>query len=310
MNAVTAVKNRTKVKNRLKLNPNVWIPFLLLIPSIIIFAVFTFGPLFYTVYLSFFDWNMISTNKEFVGFKNYLDVLSDPNIVKIVGNTFLYIILLLIMNGAIPYLFAFVIDIILKKWNGLYKGAFFLPAFISLVVGSILFMWILNPVSGPLAVIFGWFGWKIPIWSKEEGWVIFVLSLITSWKVFGYNFIVLFASVNGISREVIESARLDNVPLWKTFFQIVLPMSSATGIYIFIITIVQGLQYVFTPIKVITQGGPDYMSSNLVYHAYHEAFVLYRTGQSAALSILTMAIFLILLLLEFKFVERRIYYEN
>ncbi|WP_400164475.1 carbohydrate ABC transporter permease [Brevibacillus sp. TJ4] len=287
-----------------------WKAYCLLFPSIVIFAIFMFWPFLYTIYLSFFDWNMISPTKEFVGLKNYMDLLSDPKTYKILGNTFLYIVILLILNCLVPYVFAFVIDIVLKKWNGFYKGALFLPAFISLVVGSILFTWILNPISGPVAIVFGWLGLEMPNWSKLDGWVIFVLSLITSWKVFGYNFIVLFASISGISRELIEAARLDNIPLWRIFFQIVLPMSSATGIYVFIITIVQGLQYVFTPIKVITQGGPNYASSNAIYHAYHEAFVLYRTGHSAALSILTMLIFLILLLIEFRFVERGIYYEN
>ncbi|MFM1653539.1 carbohydrate ABC transporter permease [Brevibacillus sp. B_LB10_24] len=293
-----------------RLNRENWKAYCLLFPSILIFAIFMFWPFVYTIYLSFFDWNMISPIKKFVGFQNYMDVLSDPKTYKILGNTFLYIVILLILNCLVPYVFAFVIDMVLKKWNGFYKGALFLPAFISLVVGSILFTWILNPISGPVSILFGWFGIEMPIWSKLDGWVIFVLSLITSWKVFGYNFIVLYASISGISRELIEAARLDHVPLWRIFFQIVLPMSSATGIYVFIITIVQGLQYVFTPIKVITQGGPNYASSNAIYHAYHEAFVLYRTGHSAALSILTMIIFLMLLIIECKFVERGIYYEN
>lgn len=163
MGAVTAVKQQTKVKRKNT------IAYFLLVPSIIVFAIFTFWPFFYTVYLSFFDWNMISADKEFVGFQNYIDVLADPNTYKITGNTFLYIALLLLLNCVIPYVFAFVIDIILKKWNGFYKGALFLPAFISLVVGSILFTWILNPVSGPLAIIFSWFGLEIPIWTKAEG---------------------------------------------------------------------------------------------------------------------------------------------
>lgn len=158
--------------------------------------------------------------------------------------------------------------------------------------------------------MFQWVGLSIPNWSKLDGWVILVLSLITSWKIFGYNYILLFASINGISRELIEAAKLDNVPMWKIFFTIIVPMSSSTGIYVLILTIVQGLQYVFTPIKVITQGGPNYASSNAIYHAYHEAFVLYRTGHSAALSIITMLIFFILLILEFRFVERGVYYEN
>lgn len=283
---------------------------LLLFPSILLFSVFTFWPFLYTIYLSFFDWNMVSPKKKFVGFENYVHVLTDPNFLKIAVNTFLYIAILLVINFVVPYIFAFVIGIVLKKWTSFYKGFLFLPAFISLVVGSILFTWILNPVSGPVALIFGWLGWEMPVWNKAQGWVILVLSLITSWKVFGYNFVLLYASVNGISKEVIEAARLDNIPLWRIFFRIVLPMSSATGIYVLIMTIVQGLQYVFTPVKVITQGGPDYASSNLIYHSYHEAFVLFETGHSAALSVITMMIFILLLVLEFKFVERRVYYEN
>ncbi|MGE7545797.1 carbohydrate ABC transporter permease [Sporosarcina newyorkensis] len=300
----------TAARRKLHINKENAIGYALLIPSIIIFAVFTFWPILYTVYLSFFDWNMISPTKEFVGLNNYIEVLSDPKTYRILGNTFLYIALLLVINCAIPYIFAFVIDIVLKKYKNFYKSALFLPAFISLVVGSILFTWMLNPVSGPLAIVFGWIGLEIPNWSKAEGWIIVVLSLITSWKIFGYNFILLYASINGISREIIEAAKLDNIPLWRIFFQIILPMSSATGIYVFIITIVQSLQYVFTPVKVVSQGGPDYASSNLIYHAYHEAFVVYRTGHSATLSIITMALFLLLLFLEFKFVERGVYYEN
>ncbi|MEV9641393.1 sugar ABC transporter permease [Mammaliicoccus sciuri] len=300
----------TAARRMLQINRENAIGYLLLVLSIIIFAVFTFWPIIYTVYLSFFDWNMISPTKEYVGLKNYIEVLSDPKTYRILGNTFLYIALLLVINCAIPYIFAFVIDIVLKKYKNFYKSALFLPAFISLVVGSILFTWMLNPVSGPLAIVFGWIGLEIPNWSKAEGWIIVVLSLITSWKIFGYNFILLYASINGISREIIEAAKLDNIPLWRIFIQIILPMSSATGIYVFIITIVQSLQYVFTPVKVVSQGGPDYASSNLIYHAYHEAFVVYRTGHSATLSIITMALFLLLLFLEFKFVERGVYYEN
>lgn len=287
-----------------------WKAYGLLFPSLIIFALFMIWPFFYTIYLSFFDWNMVAPTKTFVGFQNYVDVLTDPITYKVLRNTLFYIVLLLAMNLVVPYIFAFVLDLVLHRWKGFYKGAIFLPSVISLVVGSILFMWLLNPVSGPVAIVLGAFGITMPVWSKLDGWVIVGLSLITSWKVFGYNFIVLYAAVNGISREVIEAAKLDGVPLWRIFVQIVLPLSGATGIYVLIITIVQGLQYVFTPIKVLTQGGPYYGSANLIYQAYHEAFVLYRAGHSAALSILTMFIFFILLWLEFKFVERGIHYAN
>lgn len=284
--------------------------YVFLVPSLAVFAVFMFYPLFYTMYLSFFEWNMVKPVKKFVGLANYEAVFKDPNSWRIAGNTFWYILALLIVNFVMPYILSFILSAVVKKGKGFYKAVFFLPSVISLVVGSILYIWILNPISGPVALILKAFGLSLPFWSKTEGWVIAVLSIITSWKVFGYNFIIILAGVSGVSTEVIEAARLDDVPLWKIFKDMVVPMSSATGIYVFITTIVQGLQYVFTPIKVVTQGGPNYASSNLIYMSYHEAFTLYRTGTSSAVSVITMVLFIVLLLLEFRFVERGVYYEN
>ena len=284
--------------------------YVFLIPSLAAFCVFMFYPLFYTVYLSFFDWNMIQPQKKFVGFQNYVILLRDPNTWKILGNTFWYIVILLILNWALPYLVSFVLSFVVGRMRGFYKSALFLPSIISLVVGSILYTWILNPVSGPVAILLKPLGIRLPFWTKTDGWVIAGLCIITTWKTFGYNLIVLLAGISGVSPEVIEAARLDNVPLRRIFFDIVVPMSSATGIYVYIITIVQGLQYVFTPIKVITQGGPNYASSNLIYMSYHNAFTLFKTGTASAASVLTMLLFVVLLLLEFRFVERGVYYEN
>jgi sn-glycerol 3-phosphate transport system permease protein len=287
-----------------------WLPYVLVLPALLIFTIFVFIPFFYTVYLSFFDWNMIKPVKNFVGWKNYLHILQDPLTWIILKNTAAYLGILLVFNCAAPYGLAFVLSFVIKRGQGFYKGAFFLPSVISLVVGSILYLWILNPVSGPAAVVAHYLGIVLPVWSITQGWVIVVLSLITTWKVFGYNFIVILGGVAGVSQEIIEAAKIDDVPLYRIFWDLVLPMSSATGVYIFIMTIVQGLQYVFTPIKVITQGGPDNGSSNIVYAVYQEAFVLYHTGPAAALSILSMGLFLLLFFLEFKYVEKGVYYEH
>lgn len=286
------------------------IAYLFILPAFISFIVFMLWPLLKTIYLSFFSWNMIKPTKIFVGFDNYIALFKDPLTYKVMGNTLLYIFILLVLNFIAPYLLSFILSIVIKKGKGFYKSVIFLPSVISLVVGSILYLWILNPISGPLSIIAKTFGITIPIWSKTEGFVIVVLSIITTWKIFGYNFIVVLAGVSGVSSEVIEAAKLDNVPMHRIFLDIVLPMSSATGVYVFVMTIVQGLQYVFTPIKVITQGGPDNGSSNAIYNAYQEAFVLYRTGTASAFAILTMVLFVALLILEFKFVERGVYYEN
>jgi sn-glycerol 3-phosphate transport system permease protein len=287
-----------------------WKTILLLSPAIVILCLFVLWPTIYTLYLSFFDWNMVAPAKTFVGFANYTDVLSDPNTYKVLMNTFWYIVILLILNFVVPYTFAFVLHLLIRNFKNFFKTAFFLPSFISLVVGSILATWILNPISGPAARIAQSIGLAMPNWSQTQGLVIVVICFITTWKVFGYNFITLYAAISGISNEVIEVAKLDQIPSWRILKDIVMPLSSSTGVYVLIMTIVTGLQYVYSPVKVITQGGPDSGSSNLIYQSFHQAFDVYSTGTSAAISMLTLCLFVLLLLLEFWFVERGVHYEN
>lgn len=300
MRSKIIIGNKTKEKIK---------PYLFIVPALAVFTIFMFIPLIRTLYLSLFEWNMISPNKTFVGIKNYVDILQDPMTGRIMANTALYILILLVINFAAPYVLSFILAFVIRTKIGFYKSMIFLPSVISLVVGSILYLWILNPISGPVAYVVRALNLTVPIWSKTEGLVIVVLSIITSWKIFGYNFIVVLGGVSGVSLEVIEAARIDNVPMRRIFFDIVLPMSSATGVYVFVMTIVQGLQYVFTPIKVITQGGPDYASSNAIYNSYQEAFVLYRTGTASAFAMITMIIFIMLLILQFKIVEKGVHYE-
>jgi sn-glycerol 3-phosphate transport system permease protein len=150
----------------------------------------------------------------------------------------------------------------------------------------------------------------MPSWSKTSGLVILVISLVAVYKAFGYNFLILLSGVSSVPEELIEAARLEKTPSHKIFSKIVVPLTSSTAIYILIMSIVQGMQYVFTPIKVLTQGGPDNASSNIIYQGYEAAFSYYATGISSAISIITMIIFMILLFLEFKYVEKEVYYEN
>lgn len=283
---------------------------LFLSPAAICFVVFLIIPMLYTIYLSFFDWNMVRPEKDFVGLQNYINIFTDEITYKVLGNTFAYIGIILVVNFCIPFVFAFVCKFILKRFGDFYKSAMFLPGFISLVVGSIIFTWILNPIVGPVALVLKEFGIKMPVWSTTEGLVIVVISLITSWKSFGYNFIMLYSAVGGVSSEVIEAAQLDNIPLRKIFLQIVAPMTGSTSFYIFIMTIVQGLNYVINPIDVLTKGGPNYGSSNIIYAAYFKAFYVFDTGGAAAMAVLTLIIFGFGLYILNEIVGKLVYYEN
>lgn len=279
------------------------LPFLYLLPTAILLLVFMIVPILYTFYLSFFDWNLIAPTKEFVGLKNYVEVFTDPINQKVILNTLIYILFLIVLNFVIPYFISLIVKFFIKKMQGAYKVLFFIPSLFSLVVGAMLFTWILNPVSGPIAYLMKSLGMTMPNWSNSGILAITVICFITNWKVFGYNFILLLTGLGSIPANIIDAAKIDGISKWKLIWNVILPMNRGIAIYVLILTIVQGLQYVFTPINVITTGGPYYGSSNIIYQTYLNAFVLYKTGTSSALAIVTFIVFLVLLFIEIRFVE-------
>ena len=287
-----------------------WQAFLFLLPSVFFFAVFSYWPLLQNLYLSFFSWNMVSPNMKFVGVDNYVSVLGSEELIKILVNTVVFVAIMLVLNFVLPYLFSFVLGHLIERGKGFYRSALFMPATLSLAVASILFLWIYNPLAGPLSIVLSWFDVESPRWFKENWLVIFAICTIIGWKVFGYNLIVMLAAMLAVPKEMIEAAKLENASNWQIFKQIIVPMTSSTAIYVFTITVVFGLQYVLVPVNMLTQGGPDQGSSNLVYIIYQYAFVFFQTGKSAAFAIITMICYIAFLLFRTKYLEKKVYYEN
>lgn len=287
-----------------------WQAFLFLLPSVFFFAVFSYWPLLQNLYLSFFSWNMVSPNMKFVGLDNYVSVLGSEELIKILVNTVVFVAIMLVLNFVLPYLFSFVLGHLIERGKGFYRSVLFMPATLSLAVASILFLWIYNPLAGPLSIVLSWFDVESPRWFKENWLVIFAICTIIGWKVFGYNLIVMLAAMLAVPKEMIEAAKLENATNWQIFKQIIVPMTSSTAIYVFTITVVFGLQYVLVPVNMLTQGGPDQGSSNLVYIIYQYAFVFFQTGKSAAFAIITMVCYIAFLLFRNKYLEKKVYYEN
>lgn len=287
-----------------------WQAFLFLLPSVFFFAVFSYWPLLQNLYLSFFSWNMVSPNMKFVGLDNYISVLGSEELIKILVNTVVFVAIMLVLNFVLPYLFSFVLGHLIERGKGFYRSTLFMPATLSLAVASILFLWIYNPLAGPLSIVLSWFDIESPRWFKENWLVIFAICTIIGWKVFGYNLIVMLAAMLAVPKEMIEAAKLENASNWQIFKQIIVPMTSSTAIYVFTITVVFGLQYVLVPVNMLTQGGPDQGSSNLVYIIYQYAFVFFQTGKSAAFAIITMVCYIAFLLFRNKYLEKKVYYEN
>lgn len=283
---------------------------LYLLPSALLFVIFYYWPLLQNIYLSFFSWNMVSPQMTFVGLENFTAILFSAELLKILLNTALFVAIMLALNFALPYVYSYILGHIVRRWTAFYRSALFLPSTLSLAVASILFLWIYNPLAGPLQIVLSWFSVSSPRWFKEDYLVIFAVCTIIGWKVFGYNLIVMLAAMAAVPKEMIEAAKLENASNWVIFKKIILPMTSSTAIYVFTITVVFGLQYVLVPVNMLTQGGPDQGSSNLVYIIYQYAFTFFQTGRSAAYAVITMACYLLFLLFKSKYLEKKVYYEN
>ena len=283
---------------------------LYLLPAGLLFLIFFYWPLLQNAYLSLFSWNMVSPNMKFVGAENFSVIFASPELWKILLNTVLFVVIMLVLNFVLPYIYSFILGHVVTRWSSFYRSALFLPSTLSLAVASILFLWIYNPLAGPLQIMLSWFSLESPRWFKEDYLVIFAICTIIGWKVFGYNMIVMLAAMVAVPKELIEAAKLENASNWTIFRKIILPMTSSTAIYVFTITVVFGLQYVLVPVNMLTQGGPDQGSSNLVYIIYQYAFTFFQTGRSAAYAVITMVCYLLFLFVKNKYLEKKVYYEN
>lgn len=283
---------------------------LYLLPASLVFIVFYYWPLLQNMYISLFSWNMISPQMKYIGLDNYVEIFSTPEIGKIFLNTVLFVAIMLVLNFILPYLYSFILGHLIHKSTAFYRSALFMPSTLSLAVAGILFLWIYNPLAGPLNIVLSHFGLESPRWFKEDYVVIFAICTIIAWKVFGYNLIVMLAAMVAVPQEIIEAARLENASNWVILRKIIMPMTSSTAIYVFTITVVFGLQYVLVPVNMLTQGGPDQGSTNLVYIIYQYAFTFFQAGRSAAYAVITMVCYFGFLFVKNRYLEKKVYYEN
>ncbi len=309
----------TILKTNVKFNTTCWRklisirenlrPILYLSPAILIFGIFVVYPIVYNIYLSFFDWNMVSPDKEFVGLENYIGFLASTELKQALLNTVGYIVILMLFCFALPYGIAYLLGLMINRGSKFYRSILFFPSLLSLAVAATIFQWLFNAVNGPINTILTSMGLSAPNWFQTPHYVIVALGILVAWRTFGYNLIVYLAAVVEVPKELIEAARLENTSNWTIFWKIVVPMTSSTALYVFVITFSFGLQWVVTPINMLTAGGPNNSSTSLVYIIYQYGFRFFQSGNAAAAAIVTFIIFTAVVVWEKK-LEKRVHYEN
>ncbi|MBB3111470.1 sn-glycerol 3-phosphate transport system permease protein [Paenibacillus phyllosphaerae] len=282
-------------------------PYGMVAPSIVIFSMFFIYPIFYMIYLSFYDWNFISPTKTFVGLQNFKDLLLDEDFRKVLSNTTVYTLLTVTLTTVLSLLLALWLN---RKgfFHAFVQGAIFSPHIISLVSISLLWSWLMDPEYGLLNWVIGLFGFDKLQWLSHPGTALVSLVIVAVWKGLGYNTLVFIAGLQSIPSDIFEAAALDQSKPWTTFRRIILPMLSPTIFFLVIINMIGSFQ-VFETIAIMTQGGPVNSTNTLVYYIYENGFRFFKIGYASAAGVILLAIVGALTIIYFRLLSSRVHYR-
>ena len=275
---------------------------LLVLPALAGTFVFIIIPVFFSFYLSFCKWDLLS-NIEFVGLKNYFELLSSSNFSLIIQNTFVFAISTAIISIILPLILAAVLN---NKIRGseFFKTAYFLPFITPMIVIAIAWEWIFDPNNGLLNYVL-----RAHInWLYDTKTAMIALIMVSAWKLAGYNMVIFLSGFSAINPNLYEASKIDGANAVQTFFRITLPMLSPTIFFVLVITTISSFQ-VFDLIYLMTQGGPMDSTNVLVYWIYKNAFEFFNIGEASAGAYILFLIILLLTVLQWKTRKKWVFNE-
>ncbi len=284
--------------------------FIFLLPWIVGFVVFTAGPMIYSFYISFTEYNVIRP-PEFIGLDNYEALTTDRRIPLALSNTAFYTVL----NVPLTMIFSLFLAMILLRVGraaGFFRTAFYLPTVTPAVAVGTLFLLLLSG-NGLINQALGIFGIRGPVWLADPDFVKPGLVIMSLWTL-GSTVIIYFAALRNVPTELYEAARIDGANSWQQFRNITVPFISGALFFTLIVNTIASLQLfaeVFTMFFGLTQSGPA-QSSALFYviYLFQRAFEDLDLGFASAMAWLLFLIILIITAIQIRFSRRFVYYEG
>lgn len=282
-------------------------PYLLVAPALLILCVFLVYPIFEMVGLSFYEWNLVSPQKTFVGLQNFQTLFADSMFYQTLLNTIIY----MLCNVGLGVGLGLLLAVYLKARTGanhLLQSVLFSPYIVSLASVALLWMWLMNNDFGLLNAVLHFFGLPPVDWLGNPQVALASLILISVWKSVGYDTLILVSALQSIPPYLYEAARLDRASGWRTFRKITLPMISPTLFFLIIVDVIASFK-VFETIQIITQGGPQNSTNTLVFSLYEYGFKFYKIGYAAAIGVVLLAIIAVFTVLYFRMMAKRVHYQ-
>ena len=278
----------------------------LALPFMALFLVFTAGPVLASLGMSFTDIRSTDVQNpfsvEFVGLSNYTELLGDPLFRKVTFNTFLYLILGVPFTMAVALAVAVGLNRI-QRLKGLFRVGFYLPVVTSIVAVSVVWKFLLRDDGGLVNTVIGWIGVDGPGWLDSTTTALPTLVVMAVWRNFGTMMIIFLAALQTVPREIVEAAESDGANAWARFRYLTLPMLRPTLLFGAVITSIGYLQF-FEEAFVMTKGGPLDSTRSITFFTFDQ-WGYGNYGYASAAAYLLFIAIILLTALQFRLLREK-----
>ncbi len=278
----------------------------LALPFVLLFLVFSLGPVLASLGMSFTDMRRTDIRDPFavepVGLDNYVSLVQDPLFRKVTLNTLLYLLLGVPLTMAVALAVAVGINRI-ERFRGFFRVGYYLPVVTSIVAVSVVWKYLYRDDGGLFNTVLGWVGIDGPGWLDSTTLSLPSLVLMAVWRNFGTLMVIFLAGLQTIPQEVAEAAEVDGASGWSRFRHVTLPMLRPTLLFGAVITGLGYLQF-FEEAFVMTKGGPLDSTRSITYFTYDQ-FGFGNYGYAAAASYLLFLAVVLLTWVQFRWLGER-----
>ncbi|MEW6227997.1 MAG: sugar ABC transporter permease [Bacillota bacterium] len=280
---------------------------LYLSPALAVFAAFVFYPLFKSIRLSFYQTDLLGGAQVYLGLQQYRDIFTMGYFGESLVITFLFTLYTVIPSIVVSLGLALMANWRLKGIS-LFRMVFSSPIVVAVASASMIWMMLYSPAQGVFTYLLSLLHIAPINWLADPRWALPAVSVVAVWRSLGFNTILLLSGIQSVPDEIYESARIDGAGPWTMFRRITLPLLSPVLMFLAITSTINALQS-FGEINILTAGGPAGATNVVVYSIYREAFFNFNFGFAVAEAMVLFAIILALTLLQFRFFERRVFYQ-
>ncbi len=263
------------------------LPALILVISILVY------PIFYSIYMSTYDWNLFqSDSKKFLGFGNYLSLFKDREFLHSLWLQLGFIVIAL----PIETIIGFFVAILLNRDGKFYdvvRSLLLLPVFVLPVISGLTWRMLLQPEYGMISFILEKLGFGVKAWLAEPNFAYSMVIIQDIWRMWPFMFMFMYAGLSGMPKEYIEAAQIDGAGFWKKITKIIIPYLRPTIATALLLRLIDALR-IFSEVYVMTGGGPGNSTLLLSLYINKQAFEFFNIGYAAAMGVILLIVALII----------------